>query len=326
MGVDVLQVLRLGAVDVAREVEVKVVLRVGNFRDGHHAGVAWVAFILAGEGVDDLVEVLLAEAVLRAVFLEALRRINHEDTLAGGGVFLVKHKDAGGDAGAVEEIGGQADDGFQVTRADELLADDGLRIAAEEHAVRKNAGAFARAFQRANDVQQECVVALLGRWHSPYESLVGVTLWGQTSSPSLDRERRIGDHVVVGAELFAILELGRGQRVALQDVGRRKIVQDHVHAGETGGGHIHLLPFEGDVFSCFGGDFEQERPRAAGGVVGGGGGDGVGGRDADDLRHDAADFGRGVELALALAALTGEVPHQIFVGVAEDVVVLGAVL
>ena len=103
-------------------------------------------------------------------------------------------------------------------------------------------------------------------------------------------------------------------------------MQDHVHAGETGGGHIHLLAFQRDVLARLGRDFEQERSRAAGGVVGGGGGDGVGGRDADDLRHDAADFGRGVELALALAALTGEVPHQIFVGVAKDVIVLGAVL
>ena len=40
----------------------------------------------------------------------------------------------------------------------------------------------------------------------------------------------------------------------------------------------------------------------------------------------AADLGRRVELALALAALGGEVPHQVFVGVAEDVVALGAVL
>ena len=43
VAVDVLQVLRLGAVDVAREVEVVVVLRVGDFRDRHHAGVARIA-------------------------------------------------------------------------------------------------------------------------------------------------------------------------------------------------------------------------------------------------------------------------------------------
>ena len=73
-------------------------------------------------------------------------------------------------------------------------------------------------------------------------------------------------------------------------------------------------------------DLQQQRARAAGGVVDGGGGAGLGVADADDLRHDAADFGGRVELALALAALGGEVPHQVFVGVAQDVVALGAVL
>ena len=48
--------------------------------------------------------------------------------------------------------------------------------------------------------------------------------------------------------------------------------------------------------------------------------------DAKDQRDDAADLGGGVELALALAALRGEVPHQVFVGIAQDVVAFGAVL
>ena len=48
--------------------------------------------------------------------------------------------------------------------------------------------------------------------------------------------------------------------------------------------------------------------------------------DAENLRDDAAHFGGGVELALALATLGGEVPHEVFVGVAEEVVAVGAVL
>ena len=47
--------------------------------------------------------------------------------------------------------------------------------------------------------------------------------------------------------------------------------------------------------------------------------------DADDLGHDARDFRRGIELALALARLGGEVAHQVFIGVAQQVVTLGAV-
>ena len=82
VAVDVLQVLRLGAVDVAREVEVVVVLRVADLRDRHQARVAR-DFDLPGEGVHDLVDVLLAEAVLVAVLDEALGGIDHEDALAG---------------------------------------------------------------------------------------------------------------------------------------------------------------------------------------------------------------------------------------------------
>jgi len=48
--------------------------------------------------------------------------------------------------------------------------------------------------------------------------------------------------------------------------------------------------------------------------------------DAQYLRHDAADFGGCVELSLALAALRGEVPHQILVRVPEQVIPFGAVL
>ena len=139
MAVDVLQVLRLGAVDVARQVEVEVVLRVGDLVERHHAGVARDVGLL-GEGVDDPVDVLLAQAVLVAVLDEALGGVDHEDALAGGGVLLVEHHDAGGDAGAVEEVGGQADDALEVAGADELLADRGLGVAAEEHAVGQDAG------------------------------------------------------------------------------------------------------------------------------------------------------------------------------------------
>ena len=78
------------------------------------------------------------------------------------GVLLVEHDDAGGDAGAVEEVGRQADDALDVAACGRGSADVGLGIAAEQHAVRQDAGAFAGALERADDVQQVGVVALLG--------------------------------------------------------------------------------------------------------------------------------------------------------------------
>jgi hypothetical protein len=45
-----------------------------------------------------------------------------------------------------------------------------------------------------------------------------------------------------------------------------------------------------------------------------------------DLRDDAADLGGCVELALAFSTLGREVPHQVFIGVPQDVVAFSAVL
>ena len=92
------------------------------------------------------------------------------------GVFLVEHEDAGGNAGAVKQIGRQADDAFQDPRANELLADCGFGVAAEQDAVGKDAGAFAVLFMRADDVQQIGVVALLLWRLAPGEALVYVAI------------------------------------------------------------------------------------------------------------------------------------------------------
>ena len=86
------------------------------------------------------------------------------------------------------------------------------------------------------------------------------------------------------------------------------------------------LPFDGDALPGLGGHLQKQRARAAGRVVGGGGHPRVVRRDADHPGDDPADLRGGVELPLALAALGGEVPHQVLVGVPEDVVVVGAVL
>ena len=47
--------------------------------------------------------------------------------------------------------------------------------------------------------------------------------------------------------------------------------------------------------------------------------------DSDHLRHDSGHFGGGVELPLAFARFGGEVHHQVFIGIAEQVVAAGAV-
>ena len=206
-----------------------------------------------------MVDVLLAQAVLVAVLQKTLAGINHEDATAGAGVVLVQHQDAGGNTGAVEQVGGQADDAGQHTAGHQLPADSGLGIATEQHAVRQNAGALAAGFQAAQDVQQVGVIALLGRWHAPGKPLEGIGIRGEAAAPSLVRKWRIGDHVVEGAQRVAILELGVGQGVARLHRGIREVVQDHVHAGKAGGGGRDFLPVQGDLVDGFGGHLQQQR-------------------------------------------------------------------
>ena len=133
-------------------------------------------------------DVLLAEAVLRAVLAEALAGIDHEDAFAGLGVLLVDDDDAGGDAGAVEEVGGQADDALDDAALDEISADDGLGISPEQHAVGKDAGSLAGGLERADDVEQVGVVALLVGWHA-----VSLKRWKGSCSGSRPVDQRLSE-------------------------------------------------------------------------------------------------------------------------------------
>jgi len=73
--------------------------------------------------------------------------VDHENALAGLGILFIDDDDAGGDAGAVEQVGGEADDALDVAFADEIAADFGFGVAAKEDAVREDACAFAGGFE-----------------------------------------------------------------------------------------------------------------------------------------------------------------------------------
>ena len=57
---------------------------------------------------------------------------------------------------------------------------------------------------------------------------------------------------------FAVPEPGIGKRVPLLDFRCREIVQDHVHPGETGGGHVHFLTLQRDLLSRLCSDLEEQ--------------------------------------------------------------------
>ena len=316
--------------DIAREIEVEAVAL--DFGEGDGAGVV-------GDGeagfpdVDDAAHVALAEAVLGAVLREAVLGVDQEDAgrLGGGGAGLVEHEDARGDAGAEEKVGREPDDAGDEAAAQEPAADLELGAAAEEDAVREDDGGAAGAgLHRGDDVEEEGVVAAAGGRHGRNAFAGAPAAEGvlrlAALEPVLGGEGRIGDDVVESAEPGVVDPVERiGEGVAVAQLGVIDAVDDHAHPRHADGGEVALLPVETRFARGFGTGAQEEGAGTAGGVVDGeDAGAGVV-RDADEAGHHAAHFGRGVELALGLARLGGEVAHQVFIGVADQVVVRGAV-
>lgn len=188
---------------------------------------------------------------------------------------------------------------------------------------------LAGALQRGKHVQEEGVVAVFLRRNAIAETVVLILCRVEAIAPGLGGERRVGDDKVEQLELtHRVFEMRRGQGVVLPDFRRGAVVQDHVHLGQGAGGVIHFLTVDGQVEAGgtlgFVVGFEQQRARTAGRVV-----DALlavsSTCQADDLGHDPRHLGWGIELPLALAGLGGEMAHQVFVGITQDVVTLGAV-
>jgi hypothetical protein len=96
---------------------------------------------------------LLAQLVLALAFHEVLGGVDEEHVV--GLLALLEHEDADRDAGGVEEVRGQADDGVDVAVLEQLGADAFLGTAPEEHAVRQDDGHHAFVLEVVEAVQQE---------------------------------------------------------------------------------------------------------------------------------------------------------------------------
>ena len=228
--------------DVAGDVQVEVVLL-----DLVHLDPAGVAGLFLSElvGVDDLGDVLLAELVLAFAFVEVLRAAGVDEEHVVGLLAFLEHEDADGDAGGVEEVCGQADDGVDVAVVEQLGADAFLGTATEEHAVRQDDCHHAFVFQVVEAVEEEGEVGGgLGGEAVAFEAhVVGQRVGG---FPAL-AEGRVGDDGVE-ARLLRRVRLPHHvllveQGIAVEDVKLRVLhpVQQHVHAGEVVGGDVLLL-------------------------------------------------------------------------------------
>src|ERR1700721_590709 len=117
MSLDVLYILSHLAIYVAGKVEVEVIFLL-DFLDADHARVfrGWKLFV---KSVDDFVDVLRAQTVLRAVLHEAGRGVDHENAFARLSVLLIDDDDACGNPCAEKQVRRQSDDALDVAFAHE---------------------------------------------------------------------------------------------------------------------------------------------------------------------------------------------------------------
>ena len=229
MGVNILQVLWLGAVDIARDVQVEIIFRIADLGQWHHPRIAR-DFNMAGKYVYNFMDVLGAEAVLVAIFEKALGGIDHEDAFSGCGIFLVENDDAGGNARAIKEIRRQPDNAFDKTTADYFPSDSSFGIATEKHAMGQNDRSFPCALQGCKDMQEESVIPVLVRRDTVIKALELVLLRVEAVASSFSGKGWIGyDKVECLEAAVGVFVMRTGKGVILPYFRRRTIVQNHVH-------------------------------------------------------------------------------------------------
>ena len=223
-------------------------------------------------------------------------------------------------AGAVEQVGGQADHGVEQVLVDQLLADFALAAAAKQHAVRDDHAdapvLVGGAVGHLDHVADEGVIAFaLGR-HAAPEAPVAIRR-RVVRAPLVEREGRVGDDDVEVHQVVALAVLRVAQGVAPADVpgGHVHVVEQHVHHAKRPRAAVDLLPVDGVILAAdLLGTLDQQRSAATGGVT-----DALAGLRIEQAGEQGADFGRGVELTGFLARARGEFADQVLVSVADHV-------
>ncbi len=342
--------------DVAAGGDVVVVFRkLGMIDDAAE----FCLFFPADEDVGDTLDIVVRDEVLGVALFEDLAGVDEEDPALSVPRFVsVEEEDDARGGGVVEQVFGQVEDTLDEVVVNEPPADGfflvgaGIARAARGGASVEDDGGAACGIEAGVHVLDPAPVGggfagEAGPGGEAVEFVVVVVGFGVFALIP----HGVGDDAVEGAELaLFVAESGVPEGVADLDLALH-VVDDHVHVGHG--------PSFGDVFLTkqlqrsagfltrvrvffslsrvrkpallfvrvfiyisrvgkpallFDLAFHEEAAGAATGVV-----DFHAGPGLDDPGHDAADRGRGVELAGALAAALGELTDEVFVAFADDV-------
>ena len=300
-----------GVVHITADVEIVIVC--AHDLGLVHQSAVFGNFPLVGEDEVDLFDVLGAQFVLGLAFGVFAVGIDEEHlVLEGLGLVLVGHDHAGGDAGAVEEAGRQADDGLDHIVVDEDLTDQFFLAAAEQHAVGHDGGHVAVRLQAGQHVLHEHQVGLFAGLGAPFAETAGEF---QRGAAVVLREGWIGQDPVELADLSVFQDQRVLQGISVFDGEAGNVVEDHVHVADRPDGAVGVLAIEGEVVGVLAlllhilVGLDGEAAGADGGIV-----DRVARLGLGDLHQQAHHFGGRVELAAFFARAVGKELDQVFVG------------
>lgn len=317
--------------DVAGDIHVAAIF----FQDDgvrNHAGIAFDLFLL-GINPHNPLDILLTQAILWTFLFESSTGVNEENAFTRIRVFLVDEHQAGGNAGAIEQVRRKADDTLDVFRAQHGKPDGLFSVAAEQDSMRHDDASLTRGIQGFQHMQEPGIITILFRRNTKaIKTLEWICRGFQSVTPVLIGKRRIHNHKVEAAQLTEIIcELRVGQGIALQNGTGSLLMEDEVHPGQAGcgvilakNGHDGIAVFANRCFVC---SPDEQAAAACGRIVDSPilirrGGDIT---NADQARNDAGHLAGRIELALALTGFLRELHHEVFVGVADNVVTAGAV-
>ena len=200
---------------------------------------------LVGEDEVDLFDIFGTQLVLGLTFGIFAVGIDEQHLIAQFvGLVLVGHDHAGGNAGAVEQAGRQADDGLNNVVIDQDLADQLLLTAPEEYAVGHDGGHVTTGLEAGQHVLDKHQVGLFAGFGTPFAEPAGEFQVGATV---VLREGRIGQHAVELAHLAVLQKKWVFQGVPVLNGEAGDIVEDHVHVADRPHGAVRVLTIEGQV-------------------------------------------------------------------------------
>lgn len=284
----------------------------------------------ADEGVGDALDAGLGNEVLGVALFKDLAGVDEQDlALARLRLGLVQEQHDTGRGGVVEQVFGQIQHALDQVVIHEPLADGlflvgaGIARTARGGPGVEDDGGASGGVQAGVHVLDPAPVGggFAGKAGPGGKAVEYVGVVIGLGEPVLV-PHGIGDYAVEAAQ-FALLgaEFRVLEGIADLDLAFH-VVDDHVHVGHGPGlGDVflaeelercRLLALGGLLHGDFA--FHQQAAGTAGRVINFHTGLGL-----QHARHDGADFGRGVELAGALAAALGELADQVFVALADDV-------